>query len=214
MRPFNVVEGEGFLKLMREVAPCYKVPSATHLKKLLCDKYESVKIELTKRISNAAAFCVTLDIWTETMNEKSFLGVTIHFVENITFKSANIATKEMTFNHTAEYISAVFGDILKNWEIPIHKVTCAVTDNGANMVAAIKKSLGDSKHLPCFAHTINLIVDSAIGNASSPVVDVIKKVREIVKWVKHSVIQSDKLRQLQIGMEVPEGCTKKFILDV
>lgn len=49
------------------------------------------------------------------------------------------------------------------------------------MVAAIKKTLGDAKQLPCFAHTINLIVDSSIKNASTAITDIINKVRDIVK---------------------------------
>lgn len=214
MRPFNVVEGEGFLKLMKELAPYYKVPSSTHFKKLLCDKYDIVKMEYVSRISNATELCVTLDIWTETMNEKSFLGVTVHFLEGTVLISSNIATRELQSNHTAEYISNAFGDILKDWHIPLSKVTCAVTDNGANMVAAIKKTFGESKHLPCFAHTINLIIDSSLKNTSPAIISIINKVREIVKWVKNSVIQSDKLRKIQIDSGVPEGCTKKFILDV
>lgn len=214
MRPFNVVEGEGFLKLIKELAPYYKVPSSTHFKKLLCDKYDVEKMKYVSRISNATELCVTADIWTETMNEKSFLGVTVHFLEKTTLTSSNIATRELQSNHTAEYISYVLGDILKDWDIPLSKVTCAVTDNGSNMVAAIKKTLGDSKYLPCFAHTINLIVDSSIKSTSTPISDIISKVREIVKWVKNSVIQSDKLRKIQIDSGVAEGCTKKFILDV
>lgn len=66
MRPFNVVEGKGFLKLMKELAPYYKAPSSTHFYKLLCDKYDIAKMEYASRISNATELCVTLDIWNET----------------------------------------------------------------------------------------------------------------------------------------------------
>lgn len=214
MRPFNVVEGEGFLKLIKELAPYYKVPSSTHFKKLLCDKYDILKMQFSSRISSSTELCVTLDIWTETMNEKSFLGVTIHFLEKIAISSANIATRELKSNHTAAYISDVFLEILNDWDIPLTKITCAVTDSGANITAAMKRTVGESKHLACFAHTVNLIVDSSMKNASTQVSDTITKVREIVKWVKNSVIQSDKLRKTQIVSGVPEGCTKKFILDV
>lgn len=59
-----------------------------------------------------------------------------------------------------------------------------------------------------------MIVDSSLKNTSTAITSIIDKVRNIVKWVKNSVIQSDKLRQIQIDSGVPEGCTKKFILDV
>ena len=41
MRPFNIVEGEGFKHLMKEVAPSYKIPSASYIKKKLREKYEA-----------------------------------------------------------------------------------------------------------------------------------------------------------------------------
>ncbi|XP_036342271.1 zinc finger BED domain-containing protein 4-like [Rhagoletis pomonella] len=212
MRPFHIVEGEEFLELMKEVAPVYKVPSSTHFKKLLCDKYDVMKREWSVKISKANDLCMTIDVWTETMNEKSFLGITTHFIEQASITNLNIATRELNTNHTAEYISNVFSDILNDWRIPLTKITCTVTDNKANMVAAIRQTLGESKHLPCFAHTINLIVQSSVNIAS--IQALISKVRNIVKWVKNSVINSDKLRKLQIEAGVPEGSTKKFIIDI
>ena len=80
------------------------------------------------------------------------------------------------------------------------------------MVAAVKSVVSDKKHLPCFPHTLNLIVDTALKNKS--IKDIISKVREIVKTVKNSVVNSDKLRNIQQRNGVPEGSVKKFILDV
>lgn len=45
MRLFNVAEGEGSFKLMKELAPYYRVTSLTHFKKLLGDKNDMVKKE-------------------------------------------------------------------------------------------------------------------------------------------------------------------------
>lgn len=42
----------------------------------------------------------------------------------------------------------------------------------------------------------------------------VKKIRTIVKWVKNSVINSHKLRKIQIDNGVAEGSIKKLILDV
>lgn len=56
------------------------------------------------------------------------------------------------------------------------------------------------------------MVEVALENVHAKAV--INKVREIVKWVKNSVINSDKLRLIQINKGVPEGSVKKFILDV
>ncbi|CAG5056557.1 unnamed protein product [Parnassius apollo] len=41
MRPFNIVEGEGFLRLVKELEPTFKVPGAKYLKKRTTEKYEA-----------------------------------------------------------------------------------------------------------------------------------------------------------------------------
>jgi hypothetical protein len=57
-----------------------------------------------------------------------------------------------------------------------------------------------------------VIVDSSLKNTSTKITSIIDKVTDIVKWVKNSVIQSDKLRKIQIDSGVPEGCKKKVFL--
>jgi hypothetical protein len=58
-------------------------------------------------------------------------------------------------NHTAENIAAELVRIADEWNIT-EKVVAIVTDNAANMVVAIR--ITRWKHIPCFAHTLNLIV--------------------------------------------------------
>ncbi len=45
------------------------------------------------------------------------------------------------------------------------KIVCAVTDSGTHMEAAVRE-MGLS-HLPCFLHTIQLVIKHAILNAST-----------------------------------------------
>ncbi|CAI6375724.1 unnamed protein product [Macrosiphum euphorbiae] len=102
--------------------------------------------------------------------------------------------------------------MLKNWNIKKEQIITLITDNGANMIAAVNKVLGKNKHTPCFAHTINLDSEAVIKHPS--IEPLISKVRNVVLWVKRSVIISDMLRKVQIDKGVAEGCVKKMILDV
>lgn len=56
------------------------------------------------------------------------------------------------------------------------KVVCCLTDNAANVTKAIQ-TIG-WMHLPCLAHTINLVVRDAL-QASKPIID---KVKEAVEY--------------------------------
>ncbi|KAJ8873104.1 hypothetical protein PR048_026721 [Dryococelus australis] len=91
-------------------------------------------MEYLKIIPNAHNLCMTLDVCSETMNEKSSLVLT---------------------------------------------------------------------HLPCFTHTINLIAECSLNIPSFK--GPITKVRDIVKWAKNSVINSDKLTKIQTDSGVPES---------
>lgn len=212
MRPFHIVEGEGFLKLMKELEPNFKVPSSKYLKKMTTEKYEACVAICKSRLSKVDNFCLTLDIWTETMNEVGFMGVTVHFVENGEMCMYYLATRALNERHTAEYISENLLDVLEKWDIPLSKIRVAVTDNASSMFAAIRMSLGEKKHLPCFAHTINLVVEEALKLQS--VKSAVIKVREIVHWIKNSVVQSDKLRKIQMRNNVSEESVLKLIADV
>ncbi|XP_050535131.1 E3 SUMO-protein ligase ZBED1-like [Daktulosphaira vitifoliae] len=194
-RPFAVVEGEGFKRLFKELAPSYKIPSVTTLKNALDNKYEATKELLKGCLLAAPHVCITLDSWTETMNEKSFLGVTVHYLKDISIKSHCLAVAELKERHSAQYISEILDKILSDWQIDKSKIFTVVTDDGANVVAAVNKTFGKSRHTPCFAHTINLVATHTVGQKNMK--PIISKVREIVKWVKNSVIHSDQLRKKQ-----------------
>lgn len=47
-----------------------------------------------------------------------------------------------------------------------NKVQAVITNNGANIVAAVCKA--GWAHYPCFAHTLNLAVKDSIKESSSP----------------------------------------------
>lgn len=211
-RSFAVIEGEGFKRLIKELVPSYKIPSITTLKKTLDKKYEVTKNILQSCLLETQHICITLDVWTETMHEKSFLGVTVHYLKDISLKSHSLAVEELKERHTVQYIGEVLEKILFDWKIDKKNIVSVVTDNGANVVAAVNRTFGGSKHTPCFAHTINLVATHTVGqDAIKPI---IQKVREIVKWVKNSVTISDLLRKKQSEAGIQEGNMKKLILDV
>ncbi|XP_025420192.1 uncharacterized protein LOC112690393 [Sipha flava] len=80
---------------------------------------------------------ITADIWTDVINTNSFL--------------------ELADTHTSSHISEWFEKLLTEWRICKDQVVTVVTDNGANILAAVKTTFDTHKHLPCFAHTLNLI---------------------------------------------------------
>lgn len=70
-----------------------------------------------------------------------------------------------------------------------------ITDNGANIVRTVGNSFGKNKHLPCFAHTLNLVASKVVEDTVCRTV--IEKVKNIVKFFKQSVTASDILKKSQ-----------------
>lgn len=103
-------------------------------------------------------FSVTCDICFEMMTCRSFLGVTVHYIEDSQLTSICIAVNELSEQHTAEYIGTKLLDILHEWRIDQNKVVAFITDNGANMIKANTENFRKDKHIACFAHCLNLIV--------------------------------------------------------
>lgn len=60
----------------------------------------------------------------------------------------------------------VLDELCEKWKINKQRIVIIVTDNGANIVAAINISFG-AKHLSCFAHIINLIAQKLVEAISA-----------------------------------------------
>ena len=110
-------------------------------------------------------------------------------------------------SHTAENITSELKAITDKWGITA-KITCIVTDNTANIVAAAH--LTGWRHLPCMAHTLNLIVQESIEKVEDLVV-LRRKCCQIVTYFKQSVKAKDKLQEIHKKMNTSE---RKIIQDV
>lgn len=62
------------------------------------------------------------------------------------------------------------------------------------MIKAVTIAFGTRKHIPCFAHMINLVSTKALKK-NEIVNELIIKVKTIVTWFKQSVVASDELRK-------------------
>lgn len=132
--------------------------------------------------------------------------MTIHFVDsNFSLQSILISCSSFNENHTAINLSEQIQKTIDECHLE-GKIELAVSDNASN----IKNELGllKLKHLGCFAHTLNLVVQSALTIEN----DLIDKVKTIVTYFRRSTVANNKLRTYQInnGIDKP----KKLLQDV
>jgi len=154
---YNTVEKEGFKYLLKVTVPLYKIPERKKITALMEEKYEFLANIMKTKLSTVKHLCFTTDVWTDILNTKSYLGVTVHFALNGKLTSVVIGVTELIERHTSNYLGQWLSDICNEWHIEKNNIVGIVTDNGTNIVKAVNDVFGKSKHLPCFVHTLNLV---------------------------------------------------------
>lgn len=202
----SFTETEGFTRFMKTVTPHYNTPGRNTITKLMDSKYELISANLASSFNNIDFFSLTSDVWTDPFTNKSYLSLTCHYldVDKLTLQTISLGIKKLKCRHTAQYLGQILKDMCTEWNIPDEKILSIVTDNGSNIVSAICEMFGSRRHLPCFAHTLNLVAQRSI-ETSDRFKQIVTKVKHIVTYFKHSIHASDELRRLQLEREKTEG---------
>ena len=133
---------------------------------------------------------------------QSYITVTCHLIDSSwQLQSLILETFNLCVDHTAVNIAAELTRIAKEWDIN-EKVVALVTDNAANIVAAAR--ITGWKPVPCFAHTLNLIVQHAIS-ADERLARLKKQCKDVVTFFHLSTKASDRLNDVQKQIGIPTG---------
>ncbi|XP_066599447.1 E3 SUMO-protein ligase ZBED1-like isoform X2 [Prorops nasuta] len=192
--PYRTVEKEGFLLLMKNIAPLYKVPCRKTITELMADKYSVLSNLVQSELDNIENLSITTDIWTDPLNVKSYLGITVHYLVKDSLKSITIGVVDLSERHTAEYIQLCLETELDKWKICKSQILAIVSDNGANIKKAIKDGFSEEIHMPCCAHNLHLVVNKVLQ--SEHVSCICRKIKSIVTFFKKSVMAADYLREI------------------
>ncbi|XP_043266731.1 E3 SUMO-protein ligase ZBED1-like [Venturia canescens] len=191
--PFQMVENEGFRNLMKTTVPLYSMPGRKSITKKLEEKYEYLVECEKEKLKTIDYFSVTSDVWTDVLNTISYLGVTLHYEFDKELQSTTVGVTELTERHTAEVIGGWLKNILQEWRIDDNKIVAIITDNASNMKKAVKDFFGLTKHISCFAHSINLVAEDTMD--FNEATTLCMKIKKIVTYFKQSTIAADELRK-------------------
>ncbi|XP_018374028.1 PREDICTED: zinc finger BED domain-containing protein 4-like [Trachymyrmex cornetzi] len=214
-QPFSMVEDDEFRKFLSIVAPLYTVPCRKTITKRLDEKYELLSSKIRTMLSKIDHLCLATDIWTEPFNTRSYIGITVQIInfETMQLENLSLGIKELEESHDGNYISKIISEILDEWHIQINSVVAVITDNASNIKKAVRDTFGRKRHIPCFAHTLNLVIQDAI--ATTPEFQaIVKKVKSIVTYFKRSVKATNALNELQTSnlendqniLKLKQGC--------
>uniref|UniRef100_A0A3P9CJ84 BED-type domain-containing protein n=1 Tax=Maylandia zebra TaxID=106582 RepID=A0A3P9CJ84_9CICH len=180
MKPISTVESHAFRQLISHIpvrGRAGKAPSRKTFSSFLDQEYANMESELKNTLDMVEYISTTADIW--TVHNKSFLGVTAHWInaQNMKCEKAALACRRFMGRHTYDSIASELDNINSSHGLSF-KITSTVTDNGSNFVKAFKEdevtfvSIGNvlqngagdaddaislSPHQRCASHTMNLI---------------------------------------------------------
>ncbi len=209
LQPLSVVADAGFLKLCQALDRKYQVPSRMQVRNVLLPaKFNKVQDKVKKDIGLTSTVALTTDLWTST-NNSSFLAVTCHWWNQKKDKldSSILDCHRVLGHHTATMIKEEVEKILEEFNIK-EKVLTMVTDSGSNVVKAARDM--DLRRIPCYAHSLNLVVTDSIKSVPD-LQEARDKVSRVVKLTRQSTIAKEKLDQLQTSLNMTP---KKLIQDV
>ncbi|CAG9830093.1 unnamed protein product [Diabrotica balteata] len=216
--PHSSVEKEGFAHFMKIALPLFKVPSRKTVTEILSGKYSAAMDIIRAKFSEVTHFSLTADICTVTNTSKGFLVITAHFIdpqEHNSLETMMLGVRRLRERHTGDYICQTMNEVLDEFGIPLARVVGICTDGGANMLAAVKKLLGEGKNVHCFAHILNLIVTDGLEDVNNVALkNLINEIKAIVTFARHSNLFMERLRMEQEREGKSEGEVKLLVQSV
>ncbi|KAK0150377.1 Zinc finger BED domain-containing protein 1 [Merluccius polli] len=207
MRPYSVVENEGFRSMVQTLEPRYVIPSRQYITDIAVPNlYKEVKTNVLECLGLAEKVGLTCDAWTSRATE-SYVTITVHHItDEWKLESCVLQTRAMYDSHTGENIAALLKEAVAEWQLDT-KDPVLVTDNAANMHVAAE--LAGMSHIRCFAHSLNLASQKAL---KVPAVDrLLGRIRRVTAFFRRSTIASHQLKQKQDLLKLPKH---KLITDV
>ncbi|XP_077061931.1 plexin domain-containing protein 1 isoform X3 [Siphateles boraxobius] len=139
-----------------------------------------------------------------------YMSLTIHYITaDWTLQSKCLETRYIPQNHTANVLAEALQFALADWELDERKMACITTDNGANIVAAIR-NLG-WPWLNCFGHNLHLAVSHGLDSDKDRTTRAMELCSNLVNTFNLSWLKKRDLRKAQTETNVPQH---NLVLDV
>ena len=110
------------------------------VQRLMHQQYDVCRDALKALLGTCRKVTICLDGWTTKGLTFSYLGISASFFDPTSSSPKHylLSLCELPHPHTASVVSSVLDNCLGEWGIPAEKVLVIVSDNGANMVKAIR----------------------------------------------------------------------------
>ena len=118
LRPYSVVDNEGFRQLLNECEPRYTIPTRRFITETAVPQlYADVKHQVTEAISSANRAAITCDAWTSRATQSYVTLTGHHSSPDWEMVSHVLQTRAMLESHTGANIADLLRDVVHEWRI-------------------------------------------------------------------------------------------------
>lgn len=202
MMPIYSIEKPGFKKMLQTFDSRYELPSRKYFTNTaLPQLYSKVRETVVNELQSAKFYSSTTDMWSSE-GLLPYISYTVHFVNSSwEYTSRNLETCFLPVDHTGENIADAIRSTHEAWNLPMEKLVCMTTDNGANIIKASEEL--KCERLPCFGHCLNLAVTNTLKD-DARVCRALGVARKIVSSFSMSWKKRRDLTKLQLEKGLPQ----------
>lgn len=138
--PIRRAGDPAFIQLLQEFQPKFKPPGPNKIMKMLNKRRRNGEEVIKKLVTEARKISICLDIWTRKSLTASFLGISGCFYSEACNMPVHafLALCTVKHPHTGQMVADCLSETLKKWSIPATRILHIITDNGSNMLKAVK----------------------------------------------------------------------------
>lgn len=166
MRPLSIVDDQAFRTYVRYIARDLggidlKLPGRTQVTLDVRSLAEEMRAMLKRELAEGCQhYCCTTDIWTDRA-QRSFICLTLHYIDNnFMRKNWTLDVRPLPGQHTGAAIADALRTTTAEWGLRKEKCVALLRDGASNGVLA--GNLLDVPHFSCVAHSLHLVLGSAL----------------------------------------------------
>ncbi|KAI2662058.1 E3 SUMO-protein ligase ZBED1 [Labeo rohita] len=203
MVSFNTVEKSTFKAMLQTFDKQYELPGRKYFSKTAVPKmYNDIRANILAELDDVEYLALTTDMWS-SCNMMPYMSVTAHYVsKEWTLKSKCLQTSFMPESHTPDNLEEALQESIHEWKIEEKKISCITTDNGANVIAAIRQL--KLPWLSCFGHNLNIAINNSLKKQQASTDQAFGVCRAVNTAFSHSWWRRRELSKAQEELKLPQ----------
>lgn len=138
--PLHTVNHSQFSKYSLTLDARFDPPGSAKLIKRLSNRWDKMSAMIRSLVTDSKRLILCIDEWSQKNLTHSYLGLSVCFYDHKASISRHVVLNvvEIKRPHTGEKLAQTIHSLLSNWGIKNHQIRLIITDNGSNLVKAIK----------------------------------------------------------------------------